>query len=268
MTATMPAKRAFQSDSMGALARWGLAARATVYLLIGLLALAIARGARRGEADQRGAMQTLVRHSGGEVLVWVIALGLAAYALWRLGEAAFGVAGEGRKVGPRLQSLARGLIYLFFAINSFKIVLGRGSGSQARQQELWTAKALQHRDGRWIVGVIGAVVVVCGLVLMWQGLTRHFEKYFELARMDRRTRRTVEVLGVIGTTARGFVFAIIGVLVVFAAVDRKPSDAGGFDVALQKLATTPAGPWLLVVVAAGLVIFGIYGFAEAKWRRV
>ena len=90
----------------------------------------------------------------------LIAIGLFGYAVWRFSEAAFGVVGEGRKVGPRLQSFARGLIYLFFAITAVRVAIGANAGSQAQRQELWTAKAMQHAGGRWIVGLVGVVIIV------------------------------------------------------------------------------------------------------------
>src|SRR5438093_323792 len=102
--------RATRSDAMVVLARWGLAARAAVYLLIGALAVALAFGSRTGETDQRGAFQELTQHGGGTALLWVIGIGLAAYALWRLSEAAFGVVGDGKKAGPRARSFARACI--------------------------------------------------------------------------------------------------------------------------------------------------------------
>jgi hypothetical protein len=267
MTATISARRAARSDAMAWIARWGLAARATLYLLIGILAVALAAGSRRGETDQRGALQELTRHTGGTVLVWLIAIGLAGYALWRLSEAAFGVVGEGKKAGPRVQSLARAIIYGFFAVSAFKIVSHTGAGSQAGQQELWTAKAMQHPGGRWAVGLVGAVIVVCGLVLVWEGVRRKFEKFLAMGQMSPATRKAVEFLGVIGTVSRGIVFALAGVFVISAAVDYNPQKAGGLDRALRELADTAAGPWLLGIVAIGLVMFGVYGFAEAKWRR-
>lgn len=129
-----------------------------------------------------------------------------------MSEAAFGVVGEGKKAGPRVQSFARAVIYAFFAVTAFEIVSQGSSNSQSGQQELWTAKAMQHPGGRWVVGIVGAVVVVCGLVLVWDGVRRKFR-------------------------------------------------------ALRELADTSSGPWLLGVVAVGLIMFGVYGFAEAKWRR-
>jgi Domain of Unknown Function (DUF1206) len=252
---------------MKAVARAGLAARATVYLLVGILALALAFGGRQGETDQRGALQELTQHTGGTVLVWLIAVGLFGYALWRLSEAAFGVVGEGKKAGPRLQSLARGLIYLFLAVSAVKVAANAGAGSQAGQQELWTAKAMQHTGGRWIVGIVGAVIVICGAVLVWEGIERKFEKYFELDQMTARQRNVVEVIGTVGTAARGIVFALAGVFVIVAAVKANPKKAGGLDQALRELLGITAGPFLVVVAGIGLIVFGLYGYTEAKWRR-
>ena len=267
MTASVSVHRATNSDAMVVLARWGLAARATIYLLIGILAVALAFGARNAETDQRGALQELTQHTGGTLLVWLIGIGLAGYALWRLSEAAFGVVGEGKKAGPRVQSFARACIYGFFAVSAFKIASDSGSGSQARQQQSLTAKTMQHTGGRWAVGIIGAIIVVCGLVLIGEGIKRKFEKYLDMSRMSPTTRKVVELLGVVGSVARGVVFAVAGLFVLIAAIDFNPHKARGLDRALRELASTPAGPWMLVAVALGLVMFGVYGFAEAKWRR-
>ena len=86
--------------------------------------------------------------------------------------------------------------------------------------------------------------------------------------MRRRTRRIVELLGVIGTVARGVVFALAGVLVIDAAVTFKPAKAGGIDKALLTLRDQPFGTFLLILAALGLIIFGVYGLCEARWRRV
>lgn len=267
MTATVSVRRAARGDAMVVLARWGLAGRAALYLLIGILAVGLAFGARHTEIDQRGALQALAQHSAGRALVWAIAIGLAGYALWRLSEAVFGVVGEGKKAGPRLRSLARALIYGFFAVSAFKVASNSGAGSQAHQQQEWTAKVMRHSGGRWAVGIAGAIIVICGLVLIWEGVKRKFEKYLDMGRMSPPTRKVVESLGVVGSVARGVVFGLAGVFVIVAAIDFNPREARGLDRALRELAGTPAGPWLLAVVAIGLVIFGVYGFAEAKWRR-
>ncbi len=198
--------------------------------------------------------------------MWVLAIGLAGYSLWRFSEAALGAAGEGHKVGPRLKSFFRGCIYGFFAVSAFQVALGNRTTSQAQRQQSLTAKVMQHPEGRWAVGLVGAIVVVVGLVLVYEGLTRKYEKYLRTSVMSRPTRRIVMALGTFGTTARGAVFALAGVFVIQAATEYKPSKAAGLDGALRSLRDAPAGPWLLGVAAVGLVAFGIYGLAEARWR--
>jgi type IV secretory pathway VirB2 component (pilin) len=81
-------------------------------------------------------------------------------------------------------------------------------------------------------------------------------------------RRVVEVLGIIGTIARGLVFALVGVLVIAAAVTHQAADSGGIDKALLTLRDQPFGEFLMLLAALGLLIFGIYGLCEARWRKV
>ena len=127
---------------------------------------------------------------------------------------------------------------------------------------------MQHTDGRVLVGVIGAAVVIAGIVLIMEGVRKKFMKYLQTAQMSARTRRVVEVLGMTGTIARGVVFALAGVRVIAAAVTHKASESGGIDKALLTLRNQPFGEFLMLLAALGLVIFGVYGLCEARWRKV
>jgi hypothetical protein len=268
MTTQSSVQSAANSDGVKALGRLGFAARATIYLLIGIFALLLAFGKRPPEADQRGAMQEVAKHTGGFVLLFVLAVGLSGYALWRFTEAAFGVAGEGKMAGPRLQSLARGLIYAFFAINAFNLLVHARSRSHASEQQLLTARIMQHPTGRWVVGIAGVVVIVIGLVLVVEGVGRKFKKYFKLGDMPPSSRRVVWILGTVGTTARGLAFALTGLFVVKAAWEYDSKQARGLDGALRQLADSSHGRWWVGLVAIGLIAFGLYGYCEALWRRV
>jgi hypothetical protein len=264
---SMSARRAAQSDPMKLLARVGLAARAIIYLLIGWFALLLALGKRPPEADQRGAMQEIVRHNGGYALLWAIAIGLSGYALWRWSEAAFGVVGEGKDWKPRVQSAIRGTIYAFFAVSAFNLLAHAHNQSQAGQSELFTAKAMTHKGGRIVVGIVGVIIIVVGLALVYEGVTRKFKKYFDLSDMPARSRKLVWVLGTVGTTARGLVFALTGYFVLQAAWKYQPQKARGLDGALRTVANSGTGRFLVGVVAVGMIAFGLYGVAEARWRR-
>lgn len=266
-SASLQAHRAANSRGMDILARLGLSARGVIYILVGVLALMLAFGKNSGSTDQRGAMQNLSRQTGGSVLLLVIAVGLAGYAVWRFAEAAFGVAGEGKKAGPRLQSFVRGIVYASLAVSAVTILVHGRQKSQTKQQQSTTAQIMKNSGGRWLVGIVGLGIVVVGAVLVYEGLTRKFEKYFKLGEMSPGARKTTEFLGTVGTASRGIVFGVAGVLVVIAAVQFSPKKAQGIDGALRALRDTPVGPWLLVLVAIGLVMFGLFGLCEARWRK-
>jgi hypothetical protein len=221
----------------------------------------------RHRPSQQGALRLVAGTPYGLVTLWLLGLGFAAYSLWRLSEAAFGVAGEGKAAVPRLKSLARAALYAFLAYLTFAIIAGAG-GNQARQQRDLTASVMHEPGGRWLVGLAGLVILIVGLALAREGVTRAFMKNLRVRQMSRRTRDIVERLGVIGITARGGVFGIVGVLAVDAAVTFDAKRSGGLDKALLALRHQEFGPLLLLIAAAGLLIFGVYGLCEARWRRV
>ena len=266
--ASSTARRASDSPAARALARAGLAARGVLYILIGWVAILVAFGQTSGnQANQQGALQLLAKQSYGLVSLWLLGIGFAGYALWRFSEAAFGVTGEGNGAGPRLKSLVRGVVYAFFAYLTFQIIAGTASNQSKKQQDL-TAKVMHHTGGQLLVGIVGAVIVIIGVALVLEGWRRKFLKHLQTSQMSPQTRRIVERLGMIGTMARGVVFALAGILVIDAAITYKPAKAGGIDTALLSLRNQPFGQVLLILAALGLIIFGIYGLCEARWRKV
>jgi Domain of Unknown Function (DUF1206) len=264
---TRRARRASRSPAAHVLARAGLTARGVIYVLIGWVALLVALGRSSREADQQGALQMLAGKPYGLVSLWLLGIGFAAYALWRLAEAAFGVTGEPRGPGPRVKSFGRAVIYAGFAYLTLRVISGR-QGSESRQQQDVTATAMRHADGRWLVGIAGLIIVLIGLALVAQGARRTFMRHLRTSQMTSRTRRVVERLGMLGSIARGLVFALAGVLVTYAAITRDASQSGGIDKALLTLRDQPAGEFLMILAATGLALFGIYGLCEARWRRV
>jgi Domain of Unknown Function (DUF1206) len=260
-------KRASHSPMAHFLARAGLTARGVIYILVGWVAVLVALGKSSREADQSGALQLLAGKSYGLVSLWLLGIGFAAYALWRLSEAAFGVTGEKPGAGPRLKSLARAIIYAGLSYLTFTVIAGTARSQASRQQDV-TASVMQHTGGRVLVGIIGLVVVVCGLVLVIEGVRQKFMKNLQTGQMSARVRRVVTVLGMTGTIARGVVFALVGVLVIDAAVTFKAAESGGIDKALRTLRDQPFGQSLMLLAALGLLIFGVYGLCEARWRKV
>ncbi|MFD7260451.1 DUF1206 domain-containing protein [Streptomyces sp. NPDC059874] len=251
-------------------ARCGLATRGVLYVLVGLLALQIAFGGTGEEADRSGALSELAGRPYGRVLVWVIGIGLLAMTLWRLSEAVFGAAGpDGRKLTKRVASAARAVFYavLAFSVLSFAVGAGGGRSSDEQSRDV-TAKVLDAPAGQWLVALAGIAIAIGGIVIIVGAARLGFREEMDIGHLPERVRQGVEALGVIGGLARGAVFTAAGGILVYAAVSFDPGKAKGLDDTLRSFAQTPAGPWLLVVVATGLVLFGVFSWAMAAWRRV
>lgn len=261
------ARRASDSAAAHFLARAGLTARGVIYILVGWVAALVALGHSSREADQQGALHLLAGKSYGLVSLWLLGIGFAGYALWRLSEAAFGVTGEPPGAGPRVKSLARAVIYAGLSYLTFTVISGTDRSQSRRQQDI-TATTMQHTAGRVLVGVVGLAIVACGITLVVEGARKKFMKYLQTAQMSARMRRVVKLLGMTGTIARGLVFALAGVLVIDAAVTHKASESGGIDKALLTLRDQPFGEFLMMLAALGLMVFGVYGLCEARWRKV
>lgn len=255
-----------------AAARAGLAARGAIYLIVGVLALQIAFGDGKREADRSGALAELSEKPFGSAMLWALGIGLAGMALWRLSEALFGAAGSGgRKAGARLLATGRFLFYAVVAFSVLSFAAGsksHGSRSSDKQSQDVTSRVLDLPAGQVLVGAAGVGIVVAGVVIGVQALRRKYRDKLRLAEMSPRTRTLTDVTGVVGGTARGILFAGIGAFAVRAAVDYEPHQAKGVDGTLRSFADTPLGPWLLAAVAAGLVLFGVFSFLLARWRRV
>ena len=171
------------------------------------------------------------------------------------------------RAGPRLKSLARAVIYAGLSYLTFTVISGTDRSQSGRQQDI-TATAMQHPAGQVLVGVVGLAIVACGITLVVEGARKKFMKYLQTAQMSARMRRVVKLLGMTGSIARGLVFALAGVLVIDAAVTHEASESGGIDKALLALRDQPFGEFLMVLAALGLIVFGVYGLCEARWRRV
>lgn len=252
------------SRPMGWLARIGLAARAAVYLLMGWLGVIVALGGN-ATVDQRGAVRSLLEQPLGTLLVWLLIVGFLAYAIWRFSEVAFGVDGGDDGPVPRGKSLIRGLAYCVFAFGAVAVVNGARQ-SQERQQEDLADSTLSVPGGQVILALIGAAFVVAGLLMVWEGLTVKFLHYFDYLPPARRI--AVVWLGRIGSVARGAVFALAGALALIGAVVSDPSKAGGFNEVVDQALGLPLGSALVALMGLGLIIFGVYGLAEALWRHV
>ena len=264
--------RAAHSTWLERLGRAGLTARGLLYLVVAALAVQVAQGHREARADKQGALQTVVRQPLGRLLVLLLAVGFAGYALWRLVEAAVGPPGESdrrKATVKRIGYAARAGLYAFFSASAVKLFLWSNQAAASDNAEGdWTARVLNWPGGTWLVQVTGLVVIGAAVYIGWRGVSGKFRKRLKSLEMGPGMRHVVRVVGTVGMVARMLITFVIGAFLIGAARAHDPGQAVGIDGALKRLADGRFGPLLLVLVAAGLAAYGLYSLAEARYRRV
>jgi hypothetical protein len=263
------ATRAARSVWMARLGRLGLGARGVLYILLAYLAAKVAFGHPNGQTDKQGALQTVARQPSGHILLAGLAVGFAGYALWKLAIAATGGAAcaGSDKTSKRVIALISGLSYGFFCVSTVALAVGSSGSASADQSPVGlTGRVMRHSFGRSIVGLVGAGVIITGAVLAWRALSGKREVKLRL--VSGAVRRRIDAVAKVGSTARALIIAAAGVFVLRAALAFDPNKAKGLDGILKSFAHTPIGPWLLLLVAGGVLAFGIYSLAAAKYAEM
>lgn len=255
------------AKTLGWLARAGLVARGVVYGVIGILALKLALGDGGKATNQQGALKTIAGQSFGELLLILVAIGLAGYSLWRLTRAAVGHGAEQRdSTSDRVAALASGIAYGILCITAIEILVGAETGSGTPKQP--AGGVLDWPAGPVLVAIAGAILIGVAAYQAYKGLARKFLEDAKTGEMSEGVEKAYTALGVFGHVSRAVIFALIGYGLIKAAVDYNPKQAIGLDGALRELAEASYGPLLLGAVAAGLAGFALYSIVDARYRKV
>ena len=266
------AKAAATSPWFTPLARLGYAAKGVVYLIMGLIALGAAFGGWAVPTDQKGVFQTMVERPFGQALLIVIAIGLVGYALWCLCQAALDVDGKGtsaKGIVARVGYGIVGIVYLTLAFGAFKLATGGSAGkSTDTATRDVTAQLLTKPLGVALVVLAGLGALVVAAILFYRTWKADFEYLIQPKELGHEGKKLLVTLGRVGYAALGVVFGEIGVFLMVAALHRNPHEAQGLGGALLALEQQPFGWLLLAIVALGLIAYGIYSVASARYRRV
>jgi Domain of Unknown Function (DUF1206) len=250
------------------LSRAGFVARGVIYGIIGVLALKLALGAGGKATNQQGALKTIAHQPFGKLLLTLVAIGLGGYALWRFVRAALGHGPEGSDSRfDRVAALASGLVYAGMCVVAVKLLAGTGVGSSGNPHKA-AAGVFGWPAGTWLVGIAGAIMIGVGLYQGYRGVSKDFLNDSKTERMTPAVRMWITRLGVFGHLARMVVFALVGIFLIKAARDYNAKAAIGLDGALAKIVHASYGPWLLGIVASGLIAFALYSLSDARYRRI
>lgn len=250
------------------LGRVGYGVKGVLYALLGVIALDAAFGPGDPEG-QTGAFAALAQESYGEVLLWLLVVGLTAYALWRVVLAITDPEGEGddvEGVGKRAFYVVSAFAYGSLAFSAYRIVSGAGQngggGTEERAQTL-----LGLPGGQWIVGLLALALLGYGGYQFVRAYKASFMDDFHLDQRAVQHRESIKRAGQWGLSARGVVYLITGTFMAQAALRSNADEAGGLDQALGALQQQSYGPWLLGLVAVGFIMYGVYCWVNMRYRR-
>jgi hypothetical protein len=250
-------------------ARFGFAVKGIVTILIGALALRYALGWGGDIAGPRGAIEGLIDEPFNQLILAVLATGLASYAFWMFVEAIIDPEQKGsgfRGLAERAAFFVTGVGYGLLANVTVNLLLGRNGAAGMDLDDL-AATALTPRVGRWFVGLTGVAIMVAGVLQLRLGVTTAFRNILTQG-MSGVERAITIVVGALGYVTLGVLSMMVGYSLVEVALRYDPSEAGGWEEALWLLSTVVEGRWLLGLVSAGLIFYGFYFVLLMRYRAL
>ncbi len=252
------------------LGRFGYAAKGVVYAIVGILAFQVAIGSGGRTTGSSGALQSVANQPFGQILLGAIAIGLVGYVVWRFAEAIYDPENKGtdaKGIATRIGYVVSGILYGFLAFTAVQIITGNGGGGGS-STESFTARLMSQPFGQWLVGIVGIITIAAGFEQLQRAYTASFQKKFKMGEMSPTEQTWATRLGRFGLAARGVVWTMIGIFFIVAAYQAQPQEAEGLAQVLQTLTQQPFGPWLLGIVALGLIAYGIFMEIQARYRRM
>ena len=209
----------------------------------------------------------------GTLMVWIIILGLVGFAIWRFVQATQDADHHGsdaKGLAIRAGLLGSGVAYGALALFALGLVTAWASGSGGTGSR-WIGAAYEAGLGRILVWTVAIVLLIVGLATIWKGVKTKFEKYFRAA--GEEVMSWLRPLGRFGLIARGLTFLILSGLVFTGGLAYRSEgsgEAGGPDLnsALEAVQGWTFGWLILLLIAVGLLAFGIYSLAAARYRTV
>jgi hypothetical protein len=242
--------------------RFGMVAYGVVHLVVAWLAVQLALGEHQKNASQKGAMQLLAKQSVGPLLLWLIAVGMFLLVLWRLVELFVGHReyDGGKRLRKRVTSGFKAIVYGYVGFTALRYAVGSGSGKTTN----YTAKLMDQPFGRWLVGAVGVAIVAYGVAYARRGWTEKFMENLDARGTIGDAGSAYRLIGKVGYIAKGLAFCVVGGLFVAAAYSHHAKKSGGLDQALRTVLQQPFGPFLLILIAAGIACYGLFCFARAR----
>jgi hypothetical protein len=253
------------------LARLGYASKAFIYATVGLLAGAAAINEGGTVTDTRGALRVILSHPFGNTVLFVLAIGLCGYSVWRVLDAFLDPDRHGtsaRGLGIRVGGGFRALVYGGLGVEAFRLARGlRGTGGSDARLRMWTATVMTWPLGDWLVGLIGLVTAGYGVSEIVEAIRERHDDKRDLGTLRTGTRRLLNRISRFGVAARAVIIVALGILLVRAALRHDPGQAEGVRGSMLEIAGR-GGRGALAFIALGLIAYAVDQALHARYRRI
>jgi len=260
-------------------ARFGWVAKGVVYAMVGVLAVPIAiKGLQNSaqnkgnQASQLGAVTEISKSSIGSIALWIVAVGLALYVIWRLITVLLPAESSAKAWLTRGGYLISAMTYAFLAWTAISFAMdsrnAHGKQTEDARVEKFTRDVMKMSFGRWLIGAIGVIVVGLGVYFVIKGIRAKFRDELEPSGVGPVSHDAIVALGRFGWIGRGLVMGLVGWFLIRAAVEFRPSAAKGFDGSLRQVTDTAVGPFIVGLVALGLIVYGAFCMISAPRQRL
>ena len=256
---------------LATLARLGYASKAFIYAIVGLLAGAAALNEGGEVTDTRGALRVILSHPLGNAVLFVLAIGLCGYAVWRMLDAFLDPDRRGtgfKGLVIRIGNVLRALIYGGLGIEAFRLARGlRASGGSDAKVRALTATVMAWPLGVWLVALIGLITAAYGTSEIVEAIREKEDDKRDLGSLPAGRRRLLNLVSRFGVGARALIIVALGVLLVRAALRENPSEAEGLRGSILEMVGA-GGRWMLAFIALGMIAYAIDQALSAKYRRI
>lgn len=249
-----------KSEKFSWLVRVGYFSRAVLYVMLGLVALTAAGQVSEGTD---GIFRAIEEFPGGTALLWVMVAGLLGYALFRLCSPLFDIENEGSDahgLARRAGHFGSAIGHLLLAWSAYHFATAEGPTAGDGTQEA-AAGVLSFPFGGMALALFGVAFFFAAFSQARKGLTGEFMKRISAGAPD-----VTKTLGTVGYCARAAVYAVIGWSLIRAGwFEQGTAEIRTLGDALAELAGNTV---IFQLVAAGLLVFGVFSLILARYRII
>ena len=248
-----------KSEKFSTLVRVGYFSRAILYSVLGLIALTSAGKISQGT---NGIFDAIKEFPLGTAILWLMVVGLLAYALFRFASTFLDIENHGSDTkgwAHRIGHAGSAIGHLALAYSAYKFATS-GSDSGGGAQEA-ASGVLSMEFGGALLGILGIAFFITAAFQAKKGVTGSF-----MNRISGAAPSQTKLIGSIGYVARAVVFLVIGWSLFKAGFL-----SGGAEQVktLGDAVASLAGEGIIfTLVAIGLLAFGLFSLVLARYRII